>query len=159
MDEQKQTSDEQRQTHELAERVADRVTGETVSKQTTELLRKLLESIKGNVLEATLQSLLLYRGQVSQKRDREWARTMAALWTKNLNDENLPTNPHEMQALILGWQGARESTIKKAEYQAGYEAGWRKSYVEGTRFGFGASEIGKDIDSTIRAAEGKKPAL
>lgn len=147
---------ERQQTEELAERVADRVVSETVSAQVTRVVQTLLASVKGDVHKSALESLLLYRGRVAQKRDMEWRRVMAAIWTNHHDDEELPTNPHEMQALILGWQADRERTIRNQEFRKGVEQTWYRAYQEGVKLGFGGSQMDKPLEEILKAASLKK---
>lgn len=147
---------EQQRLKELAIRVENSMSTQSAKERILKMFDMLLDGIQREVGLAARESLLMYRGFISDNRDVEWARTMAAIWLKEPGTQ-IPRNPLELQAVILGWQGARERDLAKKSTREGYEAGWREALLKGAAFGWGASAAGKSREETLKAAESMKP--
>src|SRR6266581_6403341 len=112
-------TDEHRQLADLARRVEAVFDTDAVRERLNSVLDALLKGTQIEVGKVARESLLLYRGAISQRRDEEWARLMAAIWLKDPAAVGVPTQPHELQAWILGRQGARERQIAKDAQKEG----------------------------------------
>src|SRR5271157_5446149 len=103
---------ERQQTEELAARVANLVTGEAVFEHITKVQHELMGDIRRSVLRGATESLLMYRGLVARARDAEWSRVMAGIWLpQGMDDAQVPTDPWQLQSVILAWQSDRERQI------------------------------------------------
>jgi hypothetical protein len=149
-------SDEKKQLAELVSRVEDAIASGDARNRILALFDTLLEGICRDVGDAARESLLLYRGAVSENRDIEWARTMAAIWVAD-PDTEIPRNPTELQAVILGWQKARERELAVRKQQDGYQQGWKDAMLKGASFGWGGASAGKSREEVLSAAENIKP--
>jgi hypothetical protein len=151
---------ERQQTEELSRRVADLVTGEQVFEHVKRVQEALMQDIRKSVLRGATESLLMYRGLVARQRDAEWSRVMSAIWLPDgLEEAQVPTDPWQLQAVILGWQGRRERELAIEKYREGVQQTFTNAYVAGARFGWGASSMGKPLDDVVAVAEKQKPSL
>lgn len=151
---------ERQQTEELANRVANLVTGEAVFEHVSKVQHELMQDIRRSVLRGATESLLMYRGLVARARDAEWSRVMAGIWLpQGMEDAQVPTDPWQLQAVILAWQSDRERQLAQEKYREGIQATYTGAYVSGTKFGWGSSNMGKPLDEAIRVAEKQRPIL
>ena len=150
--------EQQREIGDLAQRVASLVVTDGIERETRKLLTGLMLALKEDILRGTMESLLLYRSRLLHNRDRDWTRIMAAIWFSNEEQEpELPTNPHELQAAILGWQSARERQLKAEGYNAGLRAGFESAIEQGVKYGWGGHEMGKPMDVVLKGSKSIKP--
>jgi hypothetical protein len=136
------------------------VTGEQVFEHITKVQHELMGDIRRSVLRGATESLLMYRGLVARARDAEWSRIMAAIWLPSgMEEAQVPTDPYQLQAVILAWQSDRERQIAQEKYKEGIQSTYTGAYVAGTKFGWGAASIGKPMDEVLKAAEKQRPVL
>jgi hypothetical protein len=151
---------ERQQTEELAARVANLVTGEQVFEHINKVQHELMGDIRRSVLRGATESLLMYRGLVARNRDAEWSRVMAAIWLPaGMEDAQVPTDPWQLQAVILAWQSDRERQVAQEKFREGILSIYNSAYVAGTKFGWGASSMGKSLDEVLKVAAKERPVL
>jgi hypothetical protein len=151
---------ERQLTEELARNVANVVSGDDAIAHSAEILKKLLGDIRQGVLRASTESLLRYRGLVASQRDREWSRVMSGIWLpEGLESAEVPTDPYQLQAVILAWQSDRERKLAVEKYRAGIQDTFRRAYVEGAKFGWGGGNMSKGLEEVVQAAQKITPSL
>ena len=147
---------EHQKLNELAARVENSISTETARERIIRMFDLMLDGIQQAVGQAAREALLMYRGYIAENRDIEWARIMAAIWITD-PDTQIPRNPAELQAVILGWQSARERGISADKLKEGYQQGFKDALLKGTAFGWGGANAGKSREDVLKAAENIRP--
>lgn len=145
------SQDEHKQLADLVRHIEAVFDAESVQESVSQVLDKLLEQIKKDVAVAARQALLLYRGDIAKRRDDEWTRVIGSIWVDD-PDTVLPTNPYDLQALILAKQSIRERFIAKTSTENGFATGWQAALPKGVAFGWGGSAAGKSREEVLKAA-------
>lgn len=145
--------------NELVARIQRAITtGEEAQDRIQKIVQMLLASASKDVAMAAGEALRIYRAEIAENRNVEWARVMSAIWVDD-PATLVPRNPQDLQVAILGWQQARERDITKTAHQKGYLAGWAAAVEEFTSFGWGGRDAGKGLEETLVVARKRRPTL
>lgn len=136
----------------LVESLAAQVGEKTIKAGIREvILDALLGEVQGNVVEATMEALLLYGGRKVQERDVAWIRELSLFVPKGL--PNAPTTPAELEKHILAWQASREQDLRRSTYKTAYSNGFQDAHAAGTKLGWAGHAAGKNLDEVLEASK------